>query len=131
MIQIRYECFETNSSSTHTLVMCNDREYQDFIQDKTLIRGWNGTGNGRFITYEQAFADLKNEYEKAPYDFSHEYGIESLEDCDKNTILHMLAAEHIAQSYEYYGEDYEFFEDSYVVEPGNEVVHAFGYYGYD
>lgn len=131
MIQIRYGCFETNSSSTHTLVMCNDREYKDFIQNRILIRGWRGTGNGRFITYEQALADLKKAYEKAPDEFLNAYCLESFEDCDKNRLLDILVEEDIAESYEHYGEDYEFFEDSYVVESSNEVIHVFGYYGYD
>lgn len=130
MIQIRYGCFETNSSSTHTLVMCNEREYRDFLQNKILIRGWNSSGKGLFITYDEALADLKKDYEKCPMHYLREHGVESLETCDENTILNILAEEDIALSYEHYGDGYEFYDESYTT-PGNEVVHAFGYYGYD
>ena len=36
MKQIRTGLFETNSSSTHTLTMCSDEEYKDWLDGKLL-----------------------------------------------------------------------------------------------
>lgn len=37
MIQIRSGCFETNSSSTHCLVLANQKDWDDFMQGKSVL----------------------------------------------------------------------------------------------
>ena len=43
MKQIRKNVFETNSSSTHTLAICNEDEYKDWQDGKLLFNKWNET----------------------------------------------------------------------------------------
>jgi hypothetical protein len=37
MKQIRYGVFETNSSSTHSLTICSDEEYEKFVSGEMLF----------------------------------------------------------------------------------------------
>ena len=43
MIKIRRNVFETNSSSTHSLCICSEKEYNDWIDGKLLFNVWTGT----------------------------------------------------------------------------------------
>ena len=36
MIQIRYGVFETNSSSTHSMVVCSEEDYQKWVDGELL-----------------------------------------------------------------------------------------------
>lgn len=56
MIQIRKAIFETNSSSTHSLVMCSEKEYEDFNNGKVYLNdGFSQIFREypRFVTIEQ------------------------------------------------------------------------------
>ena len=44
MRTIRECCFETNSSSTHTLVMCNDRDLARFKEGKLFAQNYDSIG---------------------------------------------------------------------------------------
>lgn len=37
MKTIRYGTFETNSSSTHSLIICTDDEYQKWVNDEMIL----------------------------------------------------------------------------------------------
>lgn len=41
MRQIRYGVFETNSSSTHSIVICTEKEYKQFQNDELMYDGYN------------------------------------------------------------------------------------------
>ena len=45
MRTVREGCFETNSSSTHTLVLCNDAELKKFKAGKLFANKYNECGN--------------------------------------------------------------------------------------
>lgn len=106
MIQVRRGVFETNSSSTHTITMCNDETFKKF-EDGEL---WYDCWSDKFVTFENI---------KAKYPEVH-----SVDD-----IEHFCDGQY--QTWETFGGNYyEVFHDSFTTNSG-EVVHAFGYFGYD
>lgn len=135
MKQIRRGVFETNSSSTHSITMCSESEYdkwkngelyferyndcfcskEDIInkakekQDKYIEKQKNGE---KIYSYQEDYINAKNDEELFKVEF------------DKDSYMTY------DEFWDYYSEDYETFEDSYTTEK-NEKVIAFGYYGYD
>ena len=109
-IQVRKGLFETNSSSVHTLVMCDESDY-----DK-----WK---NGEFV-FDNYFGKLipvtDNEYVK----WSKMSNIEKENRyCEDDYLT-------FDEFFEHYESLYETFEESYTT-PNGETVIAFGYYGND
>lgn len=41
MIKVRTGAFETNSSSTHCLILCSDAEYKALQEDEAMIDTWH------------------------------------------------------------------------------------------
>ncbi len=131
MIQVRYGVFETNSSSVHSMVMCDEETYREFINDEILINGWNSRKNGTWITFDEALQSLS--YYLTGYAFEElleEYNVKSLNDIKKDELLKLFYENNIAYDYNYYGYDYETFDKSFETKSG-ERVYAFGYYGED
>ena len=61
-IQIRPGCFETNSSSTHALVMLNQEDYDKYVNGEIII-----SRDGNVITkeeYDKLLAEGKKKQEK-------------------------------------------------------------------
>ena len=118
MKQIRFGTFETNSSSTHSLVMCTQDEYKAWDRGEVYYVEWltsemrNKLGTeyiGKtFIPTEVADAVLQ------------ELGIDEEE-----------RSEYFKTSDEFFENEYlETFEETYTT-PGGETVIAFGVFGYD
>lgn len=105
MKTIRIGTFETNSSSTHTLVMLSKSEYEKFKAGEIFYT----YGSERFVTREQVEAEAKKE------------GIEDLED---------FVSDSDYKSFDSFGEGYEDFYQEYTT-PNGETVVAIGYYGMD
>ncbi len=80
--QIRIGTFETNSSSTHSLIMCSEREFELFKQGELLLDVWDDVlipkdaitdedleeDDGRYRTYDNYDEDYES--------FSGEYTTE-------------------------------------------------------
>ena len=62
MRQIRQNTFETNSSSTHSLVLCTEDEFNDWKSGKTLLNTYMHT----FVDYSEP--SIKD-YEEAKVDY--------------------------------------------------------------
>lgn len=92
---IRRGLFETNSSSVHSITMCDDDTYTKWKNGELLYDSWNE----KFVSENE----IDKEYEEYVYDYE-EY-------------------------WDHYRFDYETFERMY--ETKNDIIHAFGYYGYD
>ena len=66
MIQIRNGVFETNSSSTHSLVMCMKNDYDKWVNREVYLNneaGWSsysGYKNKQFVTKEEAIDIITN-----------------------------------------------------------------------
>ena len=108
---IRRSVFETNSSSTHTLTMCKESEYDKWKDGELFFSNWNGD----FISKEEYKELLKKEcsYDREDEDF---------EEDDCYCDVEYLSYE---RYWDKYGSEYETFEDNL------DGVVAFGYYGYD
>lgn len=128
MRQIRRGVFETNSSSTHSLTMCNGDDFDKWKNGELYYceDAWGSESEYtslEFVTMEQA-ADIlaKNKYYKGPdpMKFSKEELDKALKESDMQVY-----------TYDNYGSDYlEYFEGSYKTSSGETVV-AFGQFGYD
>lgn len=120
--QIRYDVFETNSSSVHSLTMCSSDEYEKWERGELLY--WEN--KDKFVSREKAIKELK---EKKYWDGSLMYP--HVDWNDEDEVNQVFEEERIKTSEEFFNDDwYETFEQSYTTSKGEGVV-AFGYYGHD
>ena len=116
MIRIRRGVFETNSSSTHSIIICSDDEYKRLTQHELLI----GVYSDQLISKDDAIMKAK-EYAPKYIDF---------EQMTDEQLFCYLRENDIAVKLEDYGEEMEHYTDTYTTKGGEKIV-AFGYYGYD
>ena len=119
MIQIRHGVFETNSSSTHCLMIWPKEDY-DKARDMNLYVPEGGSSKPCAYTFEQAQQVAKAEYEKYNYD---KIDINQIDE----EFIHDWAE---LVPFENFGFDYYGFSKCVTTPSGDEMV-AFGYYGYD
>ena len=122
MLKIRYGVFETNSSSTHSLIMCSESEYK-LLKDELMLIDWE-----KLISRHDAIQNLIKEY---PNKFSWK-AIKDMSQEEVNDILYEYLD---YQTLEYYFdedncESLETFHETYTTAHGDKV-HVFGKYGYD
>lgn len=132
MLNVRTSIWETNSSSTHSMVMCMEEDYKKLLAGELMISGY-WLDADKFVTREAAMTKLREFYDNDPDYFKNDYDVESFEEIEKDKSLadDLLAREDIAYTLETYGGEYmENFENSFTT-PGGETVYAFGYYGQD
>lgn len=127
--KIRRGTFETNSSSTHAIVMCMELDYDRWQECNLYLftgSGWcypdnNKPEKNHFYTREEAI-----EFEK-----TNKYVREDVNWTDEEEVNEILC-ENEFYDYEYfwneYCEDYEGYEETLTTPNGDKVV-AFGYYG--
>lgn len=125
MINIRRGCFETNSSSVHSLSMCMKSEYDEWDSGKFYFNTnarWDDSP--KFMTKEEVVQYLK---ERSPYAYS-----EIIEgNCNENEITEIMRDCGFYTSDDFYDNcDMETFYKEFTTPAGEDVV-AFGYYGYD
>ena len=128
MLSIRAGTFETNSSSTHSIVMCMGDDFERFKAGELFLNEcWGSTSqflDKEFVTKEEAIDIIVN---SRYYDCSKNSG--SIASMDKENFEE-LCKEFEIYSYESYGSWFEQFSDSFTTPSGERVV-AFGYYGWD
>lgn len=121
MFKIRQGVFETNSSSVHSMIMCNDKEYEKLDNGELFIHPWNES----LMTFDEA---VRRYYKDcSAYDaeqFEQKSREEQIETLEKNDIAYSL--EGWLNRHEYC----ESFEQTYQTANG-EIIHAVGYYGND
>lgn len=110
---IRYNTFETNSSSTHSCVICSDEIFEKWKSGEVFVDDWNGT----FHTREE----IKQEFKKENQNLD-----EDSDDFEDN--LHDYIIDNY-KSYEDFGNNYEV-DVNYAEVDGVKVV-VTCYYGYD
>lgn len=118
MLKIRKGLFETNSSSTHSLTMCSEEDYDKWENGEVYL-----CEDGKFYTKEEVINELYNDkYYKVDKDLNSL----SKEDFDD-----------YVEEFEFYTHDkywddeyLEGFSDTYTTKSGETIV-AFGKYGYD
>lgn len=134
--QIRRGVFETNSSSTHSLTMCSEEEFEKWKNGEILFDEW---GSEKFVSPKTMTDlqknDVKEYYESTRDDFQKEW--DNLSETAKESYYTKYAKENglideDAQTYEQYmrNNDLETFVTRYTSKSGDKIV-AFGEYGYD
>lgn len=134
--QIRRGVFETNSSSTHSLTMCSEEEFEKWENGEILFDRW---GSENFVSPKAMTDSQKNDakeyYESTRDDFQKEW--DNLSETAKESYYTKYAKEkglidEDAQTYEQYMRDnsLETFITKYTSKSGDKIV-AFGKYGYD
>ena len=134
--QIRRGTFETNSSSTHSLTMCSEEEFEQWKKGEVLFDIW---GSKNFVKPFNLSDDDKKyaaqDYEDQKNEFSKDWS-ELSESAKEKYYLKYAKENNIidedAKTYEEYMEDdyLETFVNSYTSKSGDRIV-AFGKYGYD
>lgn len=126
--QIRNNVFETNSSSTHSMTICMEDDF-----DK-----WS---SGEYLRLENSFLP-EEEARKKNVELLQKYSDASEEEIQQYSEGNIKLDELVSRwdLIEYYhsiieednscGEVLDYFEDTYTTRNGDKVV-AFGYYGYD
>lgn len=146
---IRRETFETNSSSTHSITMCKESDFDKWKNGELYYCN----DDGKFYNDEERSRLIKEHiiYNRAKYDngnYTYKDVTVDYEDLNKLYTEENLAeiteeeiAKYMEEDFDYYelpityGEwdeyfEYEKYEDSYTT-PNGETVVAFGYYGYN
>ena len=119
---IRRGTFETNSSSTHSITMCKESDFDKWKNGEMYWDRWNESLVSK-EEVEKEMAKLKKEFisEHPDYDKDDIDWEEQLEDYLNSDKEYYTYEEF--NNYDYI--EYETFEDSY------DGVVAFGYYGMD
>lgn len=109
MIKIRQNVFETNSSSTHSLILCSDEDYKKLNNEELFIGGGN-----RLVSKEERDEMIQSILAEHP-----EYDAEEVV---KKYYLPMTLEQWSEDEYLEYGEDK-------FKTPKGEIVHAVYKYG--
>lgn len=135
MLQVRQGVFETNSSSTHSITIASQSDFDKWKNGEVYLNdGWwsdkinDPNKNKTFLTVDEAVNLVKA--------WKDVYGDDDDDAVDYDS-MDILEKEEKIEAYEIYTfEDYfskswlETYEEYYTTEHGDDVV-AFGYYGYD
>ena len=146
---IRRNTFETNSSSTHSITMCTESDFDKWKNGELYYN----SDDGMFYNNEERNKLIKKRiiYNKATYN----NGTYTYKDVTVNDIDELYTEENIDEitdedvenyieedfeyydlpvSYEewlsFYGDAYAQFKSSYTTDSGEKII-AFGYYGYN
>ena len=130
MLQMRKNIFETNSSSTHSITMCTQDEYDAWANGDVLLNdGWWGKDNTsefkdkKFVTREEAEDIIKKDKYYEPTD-----ELSSLSDEEFDEYCYDMDYELYSMD-KYFEKEYlEWFDEKYTT-PSGETVVAFGLYG--
>ncbi len=134
--QIRRGVFETNSSSTHSLTMCSEEEFEAWKRGDVLFDEW---GKESFVSATKLSdhdkQNAEEEYENTKDEFQKDW--EDLSEDAKQKYYTKYAKENDifsedAKTYKQYmnENDLETFVQKYTSKSGDKIV-AFGEYGYD
>lgn len=121
---VRKGVFETNSSSTHSMIMCTGEEYQKFEDGEMLVNMMDEElfSYDDITDFIMSYDYYKDQFTKSGIDIK-----------DKKAVL-KWAAKNIDDLQDvdtFYDNEYlDTFSQSFTTENGEKVV-AFGRYGYD
>ena len=127
MRTVRRGTFETNSSSTHSITMCMESDYEKWKNGEMYWHRWND----ELVSKEEAekeMAKLREEFiaDNPDFDENNEEWKEKLEQYINEDKMYYTYEEF--NDYDYI--EYETFVDTFETPQGEKVV-SFGYYGSD
>lgn len=133
MRQIRQNTFETNSSSTHSLVLCTEDEFNNWKSGKALLNVDTHT----FVKYEKPsnkdYKEARADYELNMTKYMKNWDGLSEKEKDEYTIDFIKNRDdtYYLETYDQYVDSYlDWFSQKYTSPSGDKIV-AFGKYGYD
>ncbi len=138
MRQIRKNVFETNSSSTHSITMCSESQFDDWKAGKLLFDYWDECFvNAQEMTKTDK-ENARDEYKQLYEGQSYYKKWEDLSEDEVNKWYNRYYSENCnchndnLKTYDDYFDawDLETFTHYYTSESGDKIV-AFGKYGYD
>ena len=128
MIQIRQGVFETNSSSTHSITIAPESDFNRWKNgDVYLNDGWWSSSNDpnkdkTFLTKDEAI-NLLGSYEY----YKRNEDLNDMNDKELNDVFR----DWDIYTFENYWDDYlEYYETHYTTEHGDNII-VFGQYGYN
>lgn len=125
MYKIRRNIFETNSSSTHSITICQKETYDKWRSGEVYYNPWREDGDveGQFFSKDKVLEHL-----------DEDFTIDELKDMESkypDQFFEMLSEEEFATHDMFTDDDYlEFYKEEYTSKSGDEIV-VFGKYGYD
>lgn len=128
MFSIRPSVFETNSSSTHSLTMCMNDDFEHFKHGETFLNESYGS--------RSKYADKQFVSKSEAIDIIINFPYETMNETEDNLMtmseeeFESLCGEYEIYSYDAYGGYHERFSDRFTA-PSGDIVVAFGYYGWD
>ena len=127
MRKVRIGTFETNSSSTHSITMCMESDYEKWKNGEMYWHRWNDELVSK-EEVEKEMAKLREEFiaDNPDFDENNEEWKEKLEQYINEDKMYYTYEEF--NDYDYI--EYETYVDKYNTPNGDTVV-AFGYYGQD
>lgn len=134
--QIRQGVFETNSSSTHSLTMCSENDYNKWVRGELMFDTYNDKlVEMKIEISEYDKIEARNYYESVKSKYWKSWNQLSEEEVndwyDKYMDEHHSIDRYRYNTYDEFFDGYlEEFEERYTTENG-EVIVAFGKYGYD
>ena len=125
MKTVRLGTFETNSSSTHSITMCMESDYEKWKNGEMYWHRWNDELVSK-EEVEEEMAKLRDEFiaDNPDFDENNEEWKEKLEQYINEDKTYYTYEEF--NDYDYI--EYETYVDKYNTPNGDTVV-AFGYYG--
>lgn len=123
MIQIRRNTFETNSSSTHSITICSEDTYNDWVNGKCRWIRWASKGK-EFINEEDIISYLESQYNV------NRAELEYMRDTDSEKFDSYLEEWDLYSFERYQYIEHEDYVERHTTPSGDNIV-AFGYYGYD
>lgn len=127
MRTVRRGTFETNSSSTHSITMCMESDYEKWKNGEMYWHRWNDELVSK-EEVEKEMAKLREEFiaDNPDFDENNEKWKEKLEQYINEDKTYYTYEEF--NDYDYI--EYETFVDTFETPQGEKVV-SFGYYGSD
>ena len=131
--QVRLGVFETNSSSTHSLVICDKETFDKWKNGELLFDKWDEEFIEKYQLTNKDKEEAKEYYNDNKDKFWKDW--KDLGDEEKDEWYTKFAYENNLidedlVSYDDYGKDLEYFQQNYTTKSGDEIV-VFGEYGYD
>ena len=133
--QVRRGVFETNSSSTHSLTMCSEDEFEAWKRGEVLFKRWEEKFVKPTQLSDQDKRDAEDEYDYTKDSYWKDWN--DLSDDEKEKWYAKYATNHNLKDYDVKTYDeymrsgsLETFVQRYTSKSGDKIV-AFGEYGYD
>lgn len=123
--QVRRGVFETNSSSTHSITMCSESEFNEFENGNMYIEKWGS----ELYTKEKLIEKFKQARDWRTKDLKYS-GVDWDNEGEFKRVLEESDYCTCEEYWNTVSREYETFEKSYESKSGEKII-AFGYYGYD